>query len=721
MIVEDDEISAALLNHTIERLGYIVCRIVRSGEEAFEKAETDLPDLILMDILLAGRVDGIEAAKRIQSNLEIPVVFATAYDDQEKLDRAKLSNPVGYILKPYNDRQIKVSIEMALYVAGVEKKRRRAESSLQELNNQLEKRIEERTTTLQGLNSLLEREIAERKIVEKALRESEENYRTVADFTYDWEWWLDSDGRYIYVSPSCERITGYRADEFLQQQGLLERITHPDDRAAVSEHHSNNLNNPLELDLEFRIITRDGQNRWISHYCIPVYSPDGVFHGRRGSNRDVTKRKASEKALSEAYSLMEQRVAERTDELFKANEMLKHEIEENKRAEQKLRQAQKMEAIGTLAGGIAHDFNNILGAIMGYTQLAMTEASPGTQLYIFLREVFNAGLRAKDLIKQILTFSRQSEQSKQPFLIGTVIKEAIKLLRASLPATIEIQQNISHQVGPVLGDPTQIHQVLMNLCANASQAMADKGGVLGISLEEVAVTPEQAGSMGLGAGEYVRLRVSDTGPGIAAEIIDRIFEPYFTTKGIGEGTGLGLSTVLGIVELHGGVVKLHSEPGTGSTFSIYLPRHFSDTKQVTTVQEPMESGAEKILLIDDEKSLAEMVARMLKRLGYQVTMRTSSLEALELFRFQPDRFDLVITDQTMPQMTGMDLAKKILGIRPDIPIILCTGFSSAVTSDTIKAVGIHGLLMKPIIMEELAKTIRTIMETRNPQNQLNGS
>ncbi|MBF0525954.1 MAG: response regulator, partial [Deltaproteobacteria bacterium] len=585
MIVEDDEISAALLNHTIERLGYIVCCIVRSGEEAFEKAETDLPDLILMDILLAGRVDGIEAAKRIQSNLEIPVVFATAYDDQEKLDRAKLSNPVGYILKPYNDRQIKVSIEMALYVAGLEKKRRQAERSLQELNNQLEKRIEERTITLQGLNSLLEREIAERKIVEKALRESEENYRTVADFTYDWEWWLDSDGRYLYVSPSCERITGYRADEFLQQQDLLERITHPDDRAAVSGHNSGYLDNSSGTHLEFRIITRDGQEAWISHYCIPVYSPDGVFHGRRGSNRDVTKRKASEKALSEAYGLMEQRVAERTAELFKANEMLKHEIEENKRAEQKLRQAQKMEAIGTLAGGIAHDFNNILGAIMGYTQLAMTEASPGTQLYNFLREVFNAGLRAKDLIKQILTFSRQSEQSKQPFLIGTVIKEAIKLLRASLPATIEIQQNISHQVGPVLGDPTQVHQVLMNLCANASQAMGDKGGVLGISLEEAAVTPEQTGSMGLGAGEYVRLRVSDTGPGIAAGIIDRIFEPYFTTKGVGEGTGLGLSTVLGIIESHGGVVKLHSEPGTGSTFSIYLPRHFSDTKQVTTVQE----------------------------------------------------------------------------------------------------------------------------------------
>ncbi|MBF0549187.1 MAG: response regulator [Deltaproteobacteria bacterium] len=388
--------------------------------------------------------------------------------------------------------------------------------------------------------------------------------------------------------------------------------------------------------------------------------------------------------------------------------------EDRKRTEQQLRQAQKMEAIGTLAGGIAHDFNNILGAMLGYTQLAALDAPPGSQLSGFLGEVLKSGRRAKDLVKQILTFSRQSEQVKQPILIGPIIKEAAKLLRASLPATIEIRQNIADQVGPILGDPTQIHQVLMNLCTNASQAMGDKGGVLSISLEEVMVTLEQSSSdFGLDDGRYVRLRISDTGPGIDRKIQDRIFEPYFTTKGIGEGTGLGLATVHGIVETHRGVIKLYSEPGQGTTFSIYLPRHSIDTGQVVTIQESLESGSEKILLIDDEVSLVEMGSRMLQRLGYQVTRRTSSLEALELFRSQPDRFDLVITDQTMPQMTGLDLAKELLKIRPEIPIILCTGFSSSVTPETIQAIGIRGLIMKPMLMEEISKTIRTIMENKD--------
>ncbi|MBF0477158.1 MAG: hypothetical protein HQK59_15315 [Deltaproteobacteria bacterium] len=266
-----------------------------------------------------------------------------------------------------------------------------------------------------------------------------------------------------------------------------------------------------------------------------------------------------------------------------------------------------MEAIGTLAGGIAHDFNNILGAMLGYTQLAALDAPPGSQLSGFLGEVMKSGHRAKELVKQILTFSRQSEQVIQPILIGPVIKEAAKLIRASLPATIEIRQNIAHQVGPILGDPTQIHQVLMNLCTNAAQAMGDKGGVLSISLEELMVPLEQSSAaFGLDAGRYVCLRINDTGPGIDPKIQDRIFEPYFTTKGIGEGTGLGLATVHGIAESHRGVIELYSEPGHGTTFSIYLPRHSIDTGPDVSLQESLESGSERILLIDDEMSLVVM-------------------------------------------------------------------------------------------------------------------
>lgn len=376
-----------------------------------------------------------------------------------------------------------------------------------------------------------------------------------------------------------------------------------------------------------------------------------------------------------------------------------------------LNQSQKLEAVGMLACGIAHDFNNILAGIMGYTEMALYQLPKGIEAHEFLHQVLHAADRAKELVKQILTFSLQSQHEPKPVQIALIIKEALKLLRASLPLTIELRQNIEALSGTVLADPTRIHQVLMNLCANAAHAMREKGGVLKVSLAEVDIDADTAARHPhLKVGPYLRLSVSDTGHGMAHETIDRIFSPYFTTKGEGEGTGLGLDVVHGIVKDHNGVITVYSEPGKGTTFQIFLPRIKTRIKPRAETAVSLPRGHECILFVDDEEHLADMWWRMLEHLGYEVVAKTSGIEALEIFRSRPDKFDLVITDQTMPKMTGVDLTNELLRIRPDISIILCTGFSDVITAEQAKAMGIREFVMKPMAMREMAETIRRVIE-----------
>jgi nitrogen-specific signal transduction histidine kinase/ActR/RegA family two-component response regulator len=377
----------------------------------------------------------------------------------------------------------------------------------------------------------------------------------------------------------------------------------------------------------------------------------------------------------------------------------------------RLAQAQKMEAIGTLAGGIAHDFNNILSAIMGYTQLASLIIPEDSEARPRLDQVLKASRRAKDLVTQILSFGRQTEQERQSVQIGLIVKEAVKLFRSTLPATIEIKENIESQ-GMVEGDPSQIHQIVMNLCTNAYHAMREKGGVLSIFLEEVDLdTPFQLNGQDLQPGGYLKLTVSDTGHGIPREIRRRIFEPYFTTKEKGDGTGLGLTMVHGVVKNHCGALTLESELGKGTTFYIYLPRMKAPRKvKKTDTDESLVTGHERILFVDDEPQMTEMGEEMLKYLGYEITSQNSSTEALELFRANPDNFDMVITDMTMPKMTGEDLAREMMKIRPDIPIILCTGYSEKMNEEKASAMGISKLIMKPFTVEDLAKIIRKVMD-----------
>jgi PAS domain S-box-containing protein len=385
---------------------------------------------------------------------------------------------------------------------------------------------------------------------------------------------------------------------------------------------------------------------------------------------------------------------------------------ESLRIQAQLQQAQKMEAIGTLAGGIAHDFNNILSAVIGYTEIVLADVIEGSQQHKNLQEVLKAGNRARDLVNQILMFSRQTDKELKPVQINQIVIETLKLLRASLPTTIRIEPNLSSN-SAVLADPTQIHQVMMNLCTNAAHAMREKGGLLKIELSDVELDEDFLERHPyLSAGTYLKLKVLDTGHGMDKTITERIFDPFFTTKERGEGTGMGLAVVLGIVKSHGGTITVESSVGRGSCFDVYLPVIEREIDAETRPKMAMPTGNERILFVDDEKALVDLGHQILKRLGYDVTTRTSSIEALELFIAQPDKFDLVITDTTMPNMTGDELARRLMTIRSDIPVILCTGYSERISKEKAHAIGIREFVLKPIVMSDLAVTVRKVLDNR---------
>jgi len=412
---------------------------------------------------------------------------------------------------------------------------------------------------------------------------------------------------------------------------------------------------------------------------------------------------------------------ERTGDPTRVSYRLQREIAEDRRAEEEenkrkaqLQRAQRLEAIGRLAGGIAHDFNNILAAIIGYAELLRYDLPEDSKAQGSVEAIYEAGIRAKDLVQQILTFSRQSEEEKKPLRISIVVREALALVRAALPATIEIRQKLASESDTVLANPMQIHQVLINLCTNAALAMGEKGGVLEISLEDADFDSEAtASNPDLKPGGYVKLTIKDTGSGIAPEIVDRIFDPYFSTREPEHGTGMGLAVVHGIVKGSGGSIGVDSIVGEGTAIYVFFPRIEKRITPDARVLSPFPSGNERILFVDDEKALVDIGVQLLEHLGYQVVGRTSSIEALEAFRNQPEKFDLVVSDQTMPNMTGEMLAKELIRIRPDIPIVLCTGYSEIISEEKAAALGIKKLIMKPILMREISQTIRQILDQKD--------
>ena len=389
------------------------------------------------------------------------------------------------------------------------------------------------------------------------------------------------------------------------------------------------------------------------------------------------------------------------------------DITERKTIEARLLQAQKMESIGNLAGGIAHDFNNILFPIVGLAEMLMEDLPPKSLERESVREIYEAGRRGAELVKQILTFSRQSEQKLLPIYIQKILKEFLQLCTATIPSDIAITSNVQQDCGSVMANPTQMHQIAMNLMTNAYHAIEPDSGEIRVNLQEVILAGEPWPGSTLSPGRYVLLSVGDTGRGIAPADLGRIFEPYFTTKAQGKGTGLGLAVVYGIVKEHGGDIRVASAPGKGSTFQVYLPLldRPSDFKDEDKASKACPSGTERILVIDDEGTVAHLQRRMLESLGYRVSIYTDSLEGLNAFRREPERFDLVITDMTMPGMTGDRLAEQLLATRPDVPIILCTGFSERITPEKAEAIGIKGFLMKPVAKVQLAEMVRKVLDS----------
>ena len=378
----------------------------------------------------------------------------------------------------------------------------------------------------------------------------------------------------------------------------------------------------------------------------------------------------------------------------------------------RIQQMQKMEAIGTLAGGIAHDFNNILVAVIGYAELSLGGLPKDSPVYRNLKQILAAGMRARDLVNQILTFSRQDKRELKPLQVGPLVEETLNMLRSTLPSTIEITQLLAGKLGYVMADPTQIQQIIMNLCTNAAQAMEEEGGHLIINLSQVELTGRMVSRHpGSRPGRYVLLSVRDTGKGMPPELLDKIFHPYFTTKEKGKGTGLGLAVVHGIVQSYGGFINVQSKPQRGTTFDVFIPTFEQTLSGQDTAMVDLPEGRERILLVDDEPFVLDVIGEMLRRWGYQVTPEDSSLEALHIFREAPGDFDLILTDMTMPKMTGERLSMEVKTIRPDIPIILCTGYSDKLAGKSAADLGLAGLLMKPVDQEELAKVVRQVLDS----------
>ncbi len=507
-----------------------------------------------------------------------------------------------------------------------------------------------------------------RKQAEETMRVSEERFRLLVENSNELIVEVAPDGAVLYASPNHGPITGREPAEIVGRS-VFEHV-HPDDRDA--------------LQAKFRARMASGLFR---HRFA-----DGTWHWLEASGRAFRLASGEERGVIVSRDVTERIRAENT----------------RKQLEDQLRQAQKLEALGTLAGGIAHDFNNILTAIIAFTDLARLEIDRPEEALAHLAEVRLAGDRARDLVKQILAFSRKQKHERQPTRLHLIVREALKLLRSTLPTTIDIALHVDDAAPAVLADASQVHQVIMNLGTNAAHAMRDRPGRLTVNLDVLAAGPELLDRIPeLTSGRYVRVVISDTGCGMTPATLKRVFEPFFTTKAPGEGTGLGLAVVHGIMRDHDGAIAVRSEPGQGSTFELYFPARVEDSPAGGEANEEVPLGAgERVLVIDDENAICASFRYTLSRLGYVPTTHTDPVAAVDQFRADPGAFDLVLTDLTMPRMTGIDVARAILDVRPDLPILMASGFSASWTPEAVKALGIADLLAKPVSLPQLATLMR---------------
>ncbi len=671
LYMEDDVGLAMLFQRSLKAAGYSV-DLAADGDKGLAMFEAGSYDVVVVDQKMPG-MNGLDVIKHLSEQRKLPpTIMLTGAGSETVAVEAMKMGAGDYIIKDAEGGYLKLMpslIDRVLRHHRLVEEKQRAEEALKRAHDELEIRVKERTAELLFTNEKLRQEIAERRRAEEALKESEARMRLVIE-TSPVGIQIVRDGAYQYVNPAFVKMFGY--DDAGEIIGLpVEALYVPEDRDFVKMKRKAGLS--------------------------------GVQTTQYGELRGL---KRNEESFEVSFW---QATMEFLDEPSLIGFIV--DVSEQNALRAQLLQAQKMEAIGTLASGIAHDFNNILSVITGYMDIALEDVDKGSGLESYLQRVQAASDRAADLVKQILALSRKGEQEKKPIPVTPLVKEIIKFLRASIPATIEIHYSIAADLGQVLAVPTQIHQVIMNLCTNAAHAMREKGGILRISVEGVELGKDFiAQHADLSPGPYLKLTVKDTGHGIPPKVRQRIFEPYFTTKKQGEGTGLGLAVVHGIVKSHGGTITVESEVDKGSTFCIYLPVvHEEAHAEITTVKSAL-TGNERILWVDDELEMATMISQMLQRLGYKVVVSTSSTEALDMFKADPGRFDLVITDMAMPKMTGMELASELLSIRPEVPIILCSGFAETMTEERAKSIGIRDFIVKPIRKSEIAAAIRRVLD-----------
>lgn len=576
---------------------------------------------------------------------------------------------------------------------------------LQHYSETLEKQVEERTEALSRAN--------------RTLSEREARYRHLVDHAHDIICRLDTQGRFVYFNPTAMRLTQFTAEELSRRSYL--HLVHPDYRRRAARFFRRQLVRQVQTTTsEFPVVAKGGEILWINQTVQPLMEEDRLV-GFQAIGRDVTERKTVEAALQRAHMELERLVAARTAELEKTVERLQREIVDRKQAEAALhasqttiRQMQKMEAIGQLAGGIAHDFNNILTAIMGNAALAHQKLGADHPAQPHLDRVLEAGQRATGVVQQILTFTRQNEFTRTVVALAPMVKEVMGLLRATLPAGVELTTTIAPDTPSILADATQLHQVLMNLCTNAWHALGEHPGTIAIDVELVQVTqPLRTLHTLLPAGRYARLSVRDSGCGMSQETIERIFDPFFTTKPVGQGTGLGLSVVHGIVQGHDGGIVVESHLGLGTTFHLHFPAIEVEAERAGGEVEPtptLERSGCRLLYLDDEEMLVDLVKNLLEPRGFQVTGFTRAQEAIEAVTKSPHAFDVLVTDFNMPGMSGVDVAGLVGTIRPDLPVILVSGYLTPMAHEAALASNVREIVYKPTMLQDIQRVVARLLD-----------
>ncbi len=652
LVVDDLPENLHLLLNLLSKKGYEV-RPTPSASLALQAIKYQTPDLILLDVRMP-KMSGLELCRLLKNNektCDVPVIFISALGEaQDKVD-AFQAGGVDYITKPFQEEEVLARVKTHLQIRRLQKQ--------EQLNTQLlEEEVEKRT------NELLESE--------------ERYYQLVQNLPVGiWRTTPDEEGRYLMANSALVGIFGCGTLEKLLKMKASDFYKDPMQRRRFADSV---IKQGLIEGKELELKKLDGTP--ITGLVTAQAIKDN--HGKPlfidGFVLDITEQKRVEK--------------------------------ENKKLADQLMHSQKLEAIGTLAGGIAHDFNNILTAVLGYTELAIERAPEMEQsLKSDLSHVINAGLRAKELVTQILQFSRHADTNFKPVVLENVLKEVVALLKASLPATIEITTNMEVASNTVFADESQVHQIFMNLCTNAFHAMKEKGGTLGIELTIERLENHLSCQGGqIQPGEYAVLVVRDSGHGMAPDTVSRIFEPYFTTKEKGEGTGLGLAVTNSIVKSHKGGVLVESKIGVGTTFKVYFPIETAEQNQDAADHSAIQGGNERILFVDDEDFFADLFSRILSTLGYKMTTTNNSINAFELFASDPDQFDLLITDQTMPGTTGLELVQKVHEINPEFPVIICTGFSENIVNKTSEEIGVSDIIYKPATKKDLAISIRKVLD-----------